>query len=96
MLGFVEGEGSPEGGTSNTLTFNVGQSVTDLALMVEIKNFFNNLPGEYKIRHSYDGVVSLSVIKSKSNSRRTDSSLLLITNLDYIKNVLIPFFDSMI
>lgn len=45
MLGFVEGEGSFFlSKTSNyKLKFFISQSSRDLALMEELKNFFNNL-----------------------------------------------------
>jgi hypothetical protein len=94
MVGFVDGEGSFHINRSNntTLTFSLGQSIEDLALMLEIKNFFNNLPGKYKIRHNNEGVVSISTMKGTLNQK--DAVLLSIIHKDYIQNILIPFFDT--
>ncbi|GAA5135762.1 hypothetical protein GCM10023339_73990 [Alloalcanivorax gelatiniphagus] len=92
----MEGEGSFFVNKSNyyTLTFSIGQATTDLALMVAIKTFLNNLPGKYSIKRNYEGVVSLTNAKSKSNSK--DAVIISISNVDYIKNSLVPFFDSLV
>lgn len=97
VLGFVEGEGSFYIRKNNyyTLGFSLNQSIIDLALMEELKNYFmEELPKKYISGYSFKGAVSLVPVKGKSNSR--DSAIILIGNKDYFKKVLIPFFDSMV
>jgi len=63
--------------------------------MEKIKNFFDNLPSEFSSRRDYGNVVSLT--KGKTLTHQTYNTLiLLIQNNHYIKNILIPFFKSMI
>lgn len=101
LLGFVEGEGSfhVQAKYNYVLVFALWQSAKDLALMKEIKNFFNNLSkasrGEVKTKSSDLGnVVSLSTIKRKTDP--SEHVRLAISRTDYITNELIPLFDSMI
>lgn len=61
--------------------------------MEAIKYFLNGLPGKYKSRGNSNGAVSLFKAKGVNNSR--DAYYVAITNLDYMKNVIIPFFDSL-
>ena len=49
LLGFIEGEGGGFIYSSKNFRFNLTQSVKDLALMVEIKNFLNNLAIEESV-----------------------------------------------
>ena len=86
-LGFVEGEGSFHILNKDYYPrFSIGQSTKDLALMEELKNFFNNLD---RSSHNQKGVAYLSI-----NNER-DMISLAISQRDYITNVLIPFFDSL-
>nr|YP_010608740.1 hypothetical protein PNX16_mgp031 [Drechslerella dactyloides]WAN89820.1 hypothetical protein [Drechslerella dactyloides] len=97
LLGFVEGEGSFFISKSDNyrIGFGLGQSSKDLILMEEIKNFFNNLSGEFPNKHDYGNVVSFSTIKPSVHQSYGMINL-LIQNKQYITNVLIPFYDSMV
>jgi hypothetical protein len=99
VLGFVEGEGSffiSKGkGFNYKLGFSLSQSKIDKALMEEIRKFLLNLPAKNNANYNYDGkVVNLSMIQSRSNSK--EAVLISSYNTAFFKNVLIPFFDSMI
>jgi hypothetical protein len=91
FLGFVEGEGSFYVSKDQYLRiwFSLGQSSKDLALMEGIKNFLANLSDVKGTIANYSGAVNLYHNKS-------EFSTLVINHLDYIKTVLIPFFDSML
>lgn len=97
LLGFVEGEGSffVRNNVYFNLNFSLGQSAVDLALMKEIRIFLIEvLPKKYKVAQEYSKAVSLIEVKSKSKDLISIS--ISTGNQDYIKNVLIPFFDSML
>ena len=75
--------------------FNLIQSIIDLDLMEEIRNFFLNLPAKDKANYNYyKKVVNLNISKSKPNLKGT--VLVYSHNTVYFKNVLIPFFDSLV
>ena len=77
------------------LGFSLSQSNVDIALMEEIRRFLLNLPAEGNVNYNYDGkVVNLSIIPSRSNSK--EAILIASYNTAFFKNVLIPFFDSMV
>ena len=74
LLGFIEGEGSftvLEKGNLR-LRFNLTQSVKDIALRVDIKNFINNLAIENSVfikgkgRIIFFGAVTLHVSERKN------------------------------
>ena len=95
LLGFIEPEGSFSVVERDyRLIFSLSQSEVDLILMQEIKNFFNNLAqtntSSYKSKS-----ISFSSYKRYVNSRYSIINL-KIQNKDFIANVLIPFFDSMV
>ena len=89
LLGFVEGEGSfSVRRTSNKfeLLFSISQSAKDEILMDAIKKFFEDLSG---IQGS--DIVKKSIYKPKGVNYKPVIQL-VISQADYIKNVLIPFF----
>jgi hypothetical protein len=92
----VEGEGSfsVKKGGNFLLVFSLCQSSNNLPLMEAIKYFICNLPGDYKSRRNYDSVVSLSTAKAVNNSKPVTQ--IAITNNYFLRNVLVPFFDSMV
>jgi len=92
LLGFVEGEGSfsvRRGSNKFELLFSISQSSKDEILMDAIKQFLENLPGT----HGSD-VVKKSIYKPKGVNHQPVIQL-VISQTDYIKNVLIPFFSSL-
>jgi hypothetical protein len=95
LLGFVEGDGSfsIQKGGNFILVFSITQVSKDLPLLGAIKDFICNLPGDYKIRSNHNGgVVNISTSQSVGNP----ASKLGVTNRYFLKNVLVPFFDSLV
>ena len=91
----MEGEGSFSVQKGKfLLVFSISQSSKDLALMGAIKDFICNLAGKYKSRRNYNSVVSLSVSSGVNNSK--PAVQIGVTNIDFIRNVLVPFFDSLV
>lgn len=97
MLGFVEGEGSFSVVKGYGLTFSIGQSSIDSALMKAIKDFLNNLSGGYPSDEDKgienDNVVYLGTYMGTANKEITR---ITISQIGYIRNILIPFFEGMI
>ena len=89
------------------LVFGLSQSYTNLVLMKAIRDFFNNLPElSSSLGVQIQGLRSLDkpafvhiYIEKKSsntNNKQSDMVILNITRTEYLKNVFIPLFDSMI
>lgn len=96
VLGFIEGEGSFHIINKDYYPrFSIGQSTKDLALMEELKNFFNSLQGELHCanleRRSYHqkNVAYLSI------NNEINMVNLAISQRDYITNVFIPLFENL-
>lgn len=111
LLGFVEGDGTffvlrRPGGSSYSLVFGLGQSISNLHLMEAIRDYFNNLP------YLSDGLIKemqTQIIQDKSsfaylyfdrredrtNGKQSDLVILNISRTEYLNNVLIPLFDSL-
>lgn len=91
----MEGDGSfsIQRGGNFILVFSITQTSKDLPLLGAIKDFICNLPGDYKIRSNHKGgVVSISTSQGVGNPM----SILGVTNRYFLKNVLVPFFDSLV
>jgi hypothetical protein len=67
-----------------------------LALLEAIKDFINNLPGDYKSRRRADGVVTLSVRSGGANTNSKPLVSIGVSNADFIQNVFIPFLDTLV
>lgn len=94
VLGFIEGEGSFHIISKDYYPrFSIGQSAKDLALMEELKNFFNSLEGELRRAkgrsHHQKDVAHLSI------NNETDMVILAINQGDFLTNVFIPYFDNL-
>lgn len=92
LLGFVEGEGSFFISTKYNyrLIFSLTQSIKDLALMREIKNFLYKSFCEDKRELDY-----ISLVTSKGRDNSKGAVQINISREDIINNKLIPFFNSM-
>lgn len=97
LLGFVEGEGSFSVVKGYGLTFSICQSSIDSVLMKAIKDFLNNLSGGYPSDEDKgienDNVVYLGTYMGTANKEITR---ITISQIGYIRNILIPFFEGMI
>jgi hypothetical protein len=90
LLGFVEGEGSFNVTKGYNLSFGIPQSSKDSILMERIKDFLDNLPGaEENRREGKESVVHLGTFMSSDNKEITR---IVISQMGYIRSVLIPFF----
>lgn len=74
------------------LVFSLGQTSKDLALMEEIKNYLSSLIENDKVNTQDYTETVVNLHHRKTNY----TTLIVITHKDYIKNILIPFFDSML
>jgi len=97
LLGFVEGEGSFLIHTEGLqLVFALGQADTDLALMESIKDFFNKLSSDIKgDKESLNNLINITFQKGQK-AHYHNLCFIRIVNLVYIRNNLIPFFDSLV
>jgi LAGLIDADG endonuclease len=98
LLGFVEGEGSFSIARKNYFSLELGitQTLSEKKVMSEIKQFLLNLPGNYRIRSKLSNVVALNEDKKAKNENSNLVVKIQISDSDYIKNVIIPFFDNLI
>nr|YP_009254022.1 hypothetical protein [Hypomyces aurantius]ANC62708.1 hypothetical protein [Hypomyces aurantius] len=101
LLGFVEGDGSfCVAKTGLILTFSLGQK-GNLALMEAIQSYLFNLANKNSSTTGRTEVQgeSINFIYLTKSSRKSSSEIiyvLIVKNKDYIENILIPYFDSLI
>ena len=98
LLGFVEGEGTFNVSKSKdfALEFGVCQTLSEKKVMLEIQSFLLALPGDYPIRRKDSNMVPLYEDKKAKNENSNPMLKIKIRDLNYIGNVIIPFFDSLI
>ncbi len=97
FVGFLEGDGSFSILRDNlSMRFNIWQAKCDLALLEAIKDFINNLPGDYKSRRKTEGVVTLTVRSAAANANTKALVSIGVSNTDFIQNVFIPFLDTLL
>lgn len=101
LHGFIEGEGTfsvkqdKQAYKGNlALRFFIYQSDEDIALLEAIKSFLINLPAAKQSGLSNDSFVKISVFKKRKDHYK-NGAVLGVTHFKFIKNVLIPLFDSM-
>lgn len=92
LLGFVEGEASFNVIKGFNLTFSIAQSSIDSVLMEAIKSYLNCLPGSAKYIQG-ESVVYLGTFTGSSQKEMTR---ITVSQLLYIKSVLIPFFSDLV
>lgn len=97
LLGFVEAEGYFSVASTGyyRLEFGIGQTLTELPVLEAIKNFLLNLPGGYTITRVDTNPVGLNIDKKPKNEKSKPMVKIQVYKTDYIKNVLIPFFDNL-
>ena len=97
FLGFVEGEGFFSIDLkSNRLVFGVGQTASEVDVLMAVKRFLLDLPGDYKTSRVDTNVVGLTVNKKAKNENSKPMARIAVYKSDFIKNVLVPFFDNLI
>jgi len=97
LLGFVEGDGyfsvNPK---TCSLKFGIGQTSQEIAVLEAIKNFLLNLPGEYSIKRSNTNLVKVETYNQAKGRDNRPMAYLTVNQTDYLTNVLVPLFDSLI
>jgi len=95
LLGFVEAEGSffVNRVKNFPVVFSVSQVSMENSLLEKIREFILALPGNYKVARLNSNVVGIYVDEARGNSK--PHSHISIRHPDFIRNVLIPFFDSL-
>jgi hypothetical protein len=94
LLGFVEGEGTFNVVKGYGLTFSLGQSSIDYTLMLAIKDYFENMPGALECKVSKkDNIVYLGTFMGSANNEITR---ITISQTEYIRSVLISFFEGLV
>ena len=99
FLGFVEGEGFFSIDLKSNpprLVFGVGQTASEVDVLMAVKRFLLDLPGDYKISRVDTNVVGLTVNKKAKNENSKPMARIGVYKTDFINNVLIPFFDNLI
>ena len=97
LLGFVEAEGyfSVASTGHNRLEFGIGQTLSELPVLEAIKKFLLSLPGGYAITRADTNPVGLNIDKKPKNENSKPMAKIQVYKTDYIKNVLVPFFDNL-
>lgn len=98
LLGFVEGDGSFSIIKKNYLVrFSLSQSAKDLVLLERIQEFLHKLAIDSDVViKGIDNIMDLIKIYSYKGSSNQVLYNLQIAHSDFLKYVLIPFFDSLI
>ena len=92
FMGFFEGEGSVFVSRRDlTLSISIGQALIDEYAMLKVAEFLNQLPGANLFKS--DEVVK--IYRSKGTPGHSRGKIeLVISQADFLKSVMIPFFDS--
>lgn len=97
LLGLVEGEGYFSVASSTfRLEFGVGLTAGEVEVLKGIQKFLLDLPGQYKITRQDTTVLGLWVSSKAKDENSKPMARLYTYKTDYITNVLVPFFDSLI
>jgi polyphosphate kinase len=96
LLGFVEGEGYFCTKDKVGLEFGLTQTKSELLVIEAIKNFLLKLPGSYIKKRKNSNVVRIFTDKNPKNIRSNLVTKLAVNDLNYIKSVIIPFFDNLV
>nr|YP_009568487.1 hypothetical protein [Drechslerella brochopaga]QBL02567.1 hypothetical protein [Drechslerella brochopaga] len=93
FIGFLEGEGSVYVFRKDyTLSISIGQALIDKNTIFKVAEFLNQLPSANLFK-SEDNVVKIYYSNKSINHPRGKIEL-VISQLNYIKSVVIPFFNS--
>jgi hypothetical protein len=91
-MGFFEGEGSVFVSRKDlTLSISIGQALIDEHIMLKIAEFLDQLPGANFFKS--DGVVR--IYRSEGTIGHSRGKIeLVISQANFLKSVLIPFFNA--
>lgn len=95
-MGFVEGEGYFCTKEKIALEFGLAQTKSELLVIEAIRDFLLRLPGSYTKKRKNYNVVRIFTDKKPKNVRSNPVTKLAVNDLNYIKSVIIPFFDNLV
>lgn len=96
LLGFVEGEGYfSTNKKDHSLRFGIGQTSQEKGVLEAIHKFFLALPAKHSLQRKSTNLVSLATYNPAKGRDHKAMAQLIITQRDFISNVIIPFFDSL-
>ena len=97
LLGFIEGEGTFFVRKTIALGFGISQTKSELNVLETIKIFLLNLPGvmDLNINKENTKVVQCYIESKAKNERSKPMVNIRITDLNYIKKVLVPFLNNL-
>ena len=96
LLGFVEGDGYFSFNRQDySLKFGIGQTSQEIGVLKAIQQYLLSLPGEYIIKRSHTNLVKLGTYNSVKGRNDKPMASLIINQIDFLINVLVPFFDNL-
>jgi len=69
--------------------------LSELPVLQAVKQFLLSLPGSYDLTRKDTNAIGLNIDKKPKNINSKPMAKIQITKIDYINNVLIPYFDSL-
>jgi len=97
LLGFVEGDGYFSVNSKNySLKFGIGQTSQEIEVLEAVQQFLLGLPGKYAIKRNNSNLVKLDVYNPAKGRDHKPMAYITVNQTDFLTNVLIPFFDSLI
>jgi len=77
------------------LEFGVGQRISEYFVIEAIQQYLLILSGVYVLKHENSKLVRINVDKKEKNTKPKRMTSIAVKDFNYIKNVLIPFFDKL-
>ena len=95
FMGFFEGEGSVFVSRKDyTLSISIGQALIDKYVMLKVAEFLNQLPGAKSVPFG-SGENAVKIYCSEGSLGHARGKIeLVISQVNFIKSVMIPFFNS--
>lgn len=92
----MEGEGYfSTNKTDHSLRFGIGQTSQEKGVLEAIQSFCLALPAKHSLQRKSTNLVSLATYNPAKGRDHKAMAQLIITQRDFISNVIIPFFDSL-
>jgi hypothetical protein len=100
LLGFVEGEGyfclkKSIKGQFTGLELGLGQTESEYLVLKAVKDFLLILPGSYELKRIDSNPVRHTLQNKAKNIKSKPMTYITINDFNYIKNILVPFFDNL-
>lgn len=79
-----------------SLRFGIGQTASEIAVLEAIQRFLYELPDKYSIKRNNTNLVKLAIYNAAKDRDHERMAYLTVNQTDFILNVILPFFDSLI